>query len=161
VRVLVSSMTIEEIFTERELFKRRIHKNIQTELVRPSLPFPYTTNWVPPGPGELSLTFFFSGSIRSSHLQCQRQGYKRSPHCPAPVSAPAPAPPRTSPSWYRRLTMSLELRDAPDSFYFESLSRKAHEGAINQARIGACYHGFQPHSIRVPDGPTTYKYENP
>lgn len=33
VRVLVSSMTIEEIFTERELFKRRIHKNIQTELV--------------------------------------------------------------------------------------------------------------------------------
>lgn len=33
VRVLVSSMTIEEIFTEREMFKRRIHKNIQTELV--------------------------------------------------------------------------------------------------------------------------------
>lgn len=37
VRVLVSSMTIEEIFTERELFKRRIHKNIQTELVSPFL----------------------------------------------------------------------------------------------------------------------------
>jgi flotillin len=33
VRVLVSSMTIEEIFSERELFKRRVHKNIQTELV--------------------------------------------------------------------------------------------------------------------------------
>lgn len=39
VRVLVSSMTIEEIFTERELFKRRIHKNIQTELVSPLSPF--------------------------------------------------------------------------------------------------------------------------
>lgn len=33
VRVLVSSMTIEEIFSERELFKKRVHKNIQTELV--------------------------------------------------------------------------------------------------------------------------------
>lgn len=28
-----------------------------------------------------------------------------------------------------------ELRDAPNSSYFESLSRKAHEGAINQAKI--------------------------
>lgn len=28
-----------------------------------------------------------------------------------------------------------ELRDAPQSNYFESLSRKAHEGAINQARV--------------------------
>ncbi|KUJ12240.1 flotillin domain-containing protein [Mollisia scopiformis] len=28
-----------------------------------------------------------------------------------------------------------ELRDAPNSSYFDSLSRKAHEGAINQARI--------------------------
>lgn len=28
-----------------------------------------------------------------------------------------------------------ELRDAPNSNYFESLARKAHEGAINQARI--------------------------
>lgn len=35
VRVLVSSMTIEEIFTGREMFKRQIHKNIQTELVSP------------------------------------------------------------------------------------------------------------------------------
>lgn len=31
-RVLVSSMTMEEIFTEREEFKRRIFKNIQGEL---------------------------------------------------------------------------------------------------------------------------------
>jgi flotillin len=28
-----------------------------------------------------------------------------------------------------------ELVDAPNSIYFESLSRKAHEGATNQARI--------------------------
>jgi flotillin len=28
-----------------------------------------------------------------------------------------------------------ELKDAPNSIYFESLSRKAHEGATNQARI--------------------------
>ena len=27
-----------------------------------------------------------------------------------------------------------ELKDAPNSIYFESLSRKAHEGATNQAR---------------------------
>lgn len=33
VRVLVSSMTMEEIFTEREVFKRRIFRNIQGELV--------------------------------------------------------------------------------------------------------------------------------
>lgn len=32
VRVLVSSMTMEEIFTEREAFKRRIFRNIQGEL---------------------------------------------------------------------------------------------------------------------------------
>lgn len=28
-----------------------------------------------------------------------------------------------------------ELRDAPNSSYFESLSRKAHEGAINQGTL--------------------------
>lgn len=32
VRVLVSSMTMEEIFTEREEFKRKIFRNIQSEL---------------------------------------------------------------------------------------------------------------------------------
>lgn len=31
-RVLVSSMTMEEIFTEREMFKKRIFRNIQSEL---------------------------------------------------------------------------------------------------------------------------------
>ncbi|CAI4220142.1 unnamed protein product [Parascedosporium putredinis] len=73
VRVLVSSMTIEEIFSERELFKRRVHKNIQTELNK------------------------FGVYIFNANLK--------------------------------------ELKDAPNSIYFESLSRKAHEGATNQARI--------------------------
>jgi len=72
-RVLVSSMTMEEIFTERELFKKRIFRNIQ---------------------GELSQ---FGLRIFNANVK--------------------------------------ELRDAPNSVYFESLSRKAHEGACNQARI--------------------------
>ncbi|KAM0330782.1 hypothetical protein ACHAQA_003736 [Verticillium albo-atrum] len=73
VRVLVSSMTMEEIFTEREVFKRRIFKNIQSELSQ------------------------FGLKIYNANVK--------------------------------------ELRDAPESNYFESLSRKAHEGASNQARI--------------------------
>jgi flotillin len=73
VRVLVSSMTIEEIFTEREEFKRRIFKNIQSDLNQ------------------------FGLKIYNSNIK--------------------------------------ELKDAPNSTYFESLSRKAHEGATNQARI--------------------------
>jgi len=72
-RVLVSSMTMEEIFTEREEFKRRIFRNIQGELDQ------------------------FGLKIYNANVK--------------------------------------ELRDAPQSSYFESLSRKAHEGAINQARI--------------------------
>ncbi|GAO17464.1 hypothetical protein UVI_02051970 [Ustilaginoidea virens] len=71
-RVLVSSMTMEEIFTEREVFKKRIFRNIQSEL--------------------------------------DQFGY-----VPVPTVK--------------------ELKDAPGSVYFESLSRKAHEGATNQARI--------------------------
>ncbi|KAK2017040.1 SPFH domain/Band 7 family protein [Colletotrichum eremochloae] len=73
VRVLVSSMTMEEIFTEREVFKRRIFKNIQSELDQ------------------------FGLKIYNANVK--------------------------------------ELKDAPNSNYFESLSRKAHEGATNQARI--------------------------
>ncbi|KAF4818450.1 Flotillin-like protein 1 [Colletotrichum siamense] len=73
VRVLVSSMTMEEIFTEREVFKRRIFKNIQSELSQ------------------------FGLVIYNANVK--------------------------------------ELKDAPNSIYFESLSRKAHEGATNQARI--------------------------
>ncbi|KAL2139883.1 hypothetical protein VTI28DRAFT_4541 [Corynascus sepedonium] len=72
-RVLVSSMTMEEIFTEREVFKRRIFRNIQTELDQ------------------------FGCKIYNANVK--------------------------------------ELKDAPNSIYFESLSRKAHEGATNQARI--------------------------
>lgn len=73
VRVLVSSMTMEEIFTEREVFKRRIFRNIQGELDQ------------------------FGLKIYNANVK--------------------------------------ELKDAPNSIYFESLSRKAHEGATNQARI--------------------------
>lgn len=72
-RVLVSSMTMEEIFTERETFKKRIFRNIQGELDQ------------------------FGLKIYNANVR--------------------------------------ELRDAPNSIYFESLSRKAHEGATNQARI--------------------------
>lgn len=72
-RVLVSSMTMEEIFTEREVFKRRIFRNIQGELDQ------------------------FGLKIYNANVK--------------------------------------ELKDAPNSVYFESLSRKAHEGATNQARI--------------------------
>ncbi|KAJ4289934.1 hypothetical protein N0V88_006731 [Collariella sp. IMI 366227] len=72
-RVLVSSMTMEEIFTEREVFKRRIFRNIQGELDQ------------------------FGLCIYNANVK--------------------------------------ELKDAPNSIYFESLSRKAHEGATNQARI--------------------------
>jgi flotillin len=72
-RVLVSSMTMEEIFTEREVFKRRIFRNIQGELRQFGL-------------------YIYNSNVK-------------------------------------------ELKDAPNSTYFESLSRKAHEGATNQARI--------------------------
>ncbi|KAM4060826.1 SPFH domain/band 7 family protein [Hirsutella rhossiliensis] len=72
-RVLVSSMTMEEIFTERDVFKRRIFRNIQSELDQ------------------------FGLKIYNANVK--------------------------------------ELKDAPGSVYFESLSRKAHEGATNQARI--------------------------
>jgi flotillin len=72
-RVLVSSMTMEEIFTEREVFKKRIFRNIQSELDQ------------------------FGLKIYNANVK--------------------------------------ELKDAPDSVYFASLSRKAHEGATNQARI--------------------------
>ncbi|KAF7547047.1 hypothetical protein G7046_g9124 [Stylonectria norvegica] len=72
-RVLVSSMTMEEIFTEREVFKKRIFRNIQGELDQ------------------------FGLKIYNANVK--------------------------------------ELKDAPNSVYFASLSRKAHEGATNQARI--------------------------
>lgn len=73
VRVLVSAMTMEEIFSEREVFKRRIFRNIQSELDQ------------------------FGLKIYNANVK--------------------------------------ELKDAPGSTYFASLSQKAHEGATNQARI--------------------------
>ncbi|APA15510.1 hypothetical protein SS1G_13459 [Sclerotinia sclerotiorum 1980 UF-70] len=72
-RVLVSSMSMEKIFTEREAFKKDIFKNIQSELSQ------------------------FGLRIYNANVK--------------------------------------ELKDAPGSNYFASLSKKAHEGAINQARI--------------------------
>ncbi|RDW72151.1 hypothetical protein BP5796_08185 [Coleophoma crateriformis] len=72
-RVIVSMMTMEEIFSEREQFKTRIYMNIQTELDQ------------------------FGLMIYNANVK--------------------------------------ELADAPHSNYFESMSKKAHEGAINQARI--------------------------
>lgn len=72
-RVLVSSLTMEELFTNREEFKKRIFRNIQGELDN------------------------FGLRIWNANVK--------------------------------------ELRDAPESNYFKSLSQKAHEGATNQARI--------------------------
>lgn len=72
-RVIVSSMSMEEIFTEREQFKSRVSKNIAEEL------------------GQFGLKIY-NANVK-------------------------------------------ELRDAPGSSYFDSLARKAHEGAINQARV--------------------------
>jgi len=72
-RVLVSAMTMEEIFAEREQFKKRIYVNIQSELDQ------------------------FGLKIYNANIK--------------------------------------ELKDAPDSNYFATLSKKAHEGASNQARI--------------------------
>jgi flotillin len=56
-RVLVSSMTMEEIFTEREVFKKRIFRNIQGELDQFGLkiynanvrPIPYPPIFLIPG----------------------------------------------------------------------------------------------------------------
>ncbi|KAK4101252.1 hypothetical protein N658DRAFT_425951 [Parathielavia hyrcaniae] len=85
-RVLVSSMTMEEIFTEREVFKRRIYRNIQIEL------------------DQFGLKIYNAKQVH--HL-----------------------------FFMSIITAVKELKDAPNSIYFESLSRKAHEGATNQARI--------------------------
>ncbi|KAJ4414515.1 hypothetical protein N0V85_003119 [Neurospora sp. IMI 360204] len=73
VRVIVARKTMEEIFSEREEFKRSIFHNIQSELDQ------------------------FGLKIYNANVK--------------------------------------ELKDAPESTYFASLSQKAHEGATNQARI--------------------------
>lgn len=72
-RVIVSGMTMEEIFKERQIFKAKVIENVQNELDQ------------------------FGLRIYNANVK--------------------------------------ELQDTPGSEYFASLSRKAHEGARNQARI--------------------------
>ncbi|PGH23698.1 hypothetical protein AJ80_02304 [Polytolypa hystricis UAMH7299] len=72
-RVIVSSMTMEEIFKERQVFKQHVIENVQNELDQ------------------------FGLRIYNANVK--------------------------------------ELQDTPGSEYFSYLSRKAHEGALNQAKI--------------------------
>ncbi|PLB47079.1 hypothetical protein P170DRAFT_438795 [Aspergillus steynii IBT 23096] len=72
-RVIVSSMTMEEIFKERQVFKNKVIDNVQNELKQ------------------------FGLKIYNANVK--------------------------------------ELQDTPGSEYFAFLSRKAHEGALNQAKI--------------------------
>ncbi len=72
-RVIISSMTMEQVFKERQIFKQKVIENIQHELQQ------------------------FGLMIYNANVK--------------------------------------ELRDAAGSEYFAFLSRKAHEGASNQARI--------------------------
>ncbi|KAG5952426.1 hypothetical protein E4U53_000908 [Claviceps sorghi] len=100
-RVLVSSMTMEEIFTEREVFKKRIFRNIQSELDQ----FGYVLSVVPALAGQAD-----KGVVANNKTFSTASRFTTPMHV-------------------------KELKDAPGSVYFESLSRKAHEGATNQARI--------------------------
>jgi len=72
-RVIVSGMTMEEIFKERQIFKTKIIENVQSELDQ------------------------FGLKIYNANVK--------------------------------------ELQDTPGSEYFQFLSRKAHEGASNQAKV--------------------------
>ncbi|EEH37129.1 flotillin domain-containing protein [Paracoccidioides lutzii Pb01] len=72
-RVIVSGMTMEEIFKERQIFKQHVIENVQNELDQ------------------------FGLRIYNANVK--------------------------------------ELQDTPGSEYFAFLSRKAHEGALNQAKI--------------------------
>jgi len=72
-RVIVSSMTMEEIFKERQIFKNKVIENVQNQL------------------GQFGLRIY-NANVK-------------------------------------------ELQDTPGSEYFAYLSRKAHEGALNQAKI--------------------------
>ncbi|EEP75992.1 conserved hypothetical protein [Uncinocarpus reesii 1704] len=77
-RVIVSSMTMEEIFKERQVFKQHVIDNVQNELDQFGL--------------RMQVTPPYNANVK-------------------------------------------ELQDAPGSEYFSYLSRKAHEGALNQAKI--------------------------
>lgn len=72
-RSIVSTMTMEELFSERKIFRDKVIKSVQTELDQ------------------------FGLKIYNANVK--------------------------------------ELQDTPGSEYFAYLSRKAHEGALNQARI--------------------------
>lgn len=72
-RSIVSTMTMEELFRERKVFKDSVIKNVQSELDQFGL-------------------IIYNANVK-------------------------------------------ELQDTPGNEYFSSLSRKAHEGAINQARV--------------------------
>ena len=81
-RVIVSDMTMDEIFNQRQVFKNKVIENVQSELSQ------------------------FGLKIYNANVK--------------------------------------ELQDSPGSEYFKSLSRKAHEGASNQAKIDvadACMRG--------------------
>lgn len=106
-RVLVSSMTMEEIFTEREEFSESIPPPICSLLSRRDQnrdPPQRHSNHKADDPAERRIFRNIQSELDQFGLKIYNANVK-------------------------------ELRDAPESNYFESLARKAHEGATNQARI--------------------------
>lgn len=92
-RVLVSSMTMEEIFTEREEFKRRIFRNIQGELDQFGLKICKPTHW----PCAHILTLSFTDKFVPQTTQTSR-------------SSRMPSAPTTSSPSRRRHTRVLPIR---------------------------------------------------
>ncbi|KAH2318555.1 hypothetical protein KXW82_002984 [Aspergillus fumigatus] len=90
-RVIVSSMTMEEIFKERQIFKTKVIRNVQSELQQFGLKM-YVWHIA-----LLLALWLISFHIYNANVK--------------------------------------ELQDTPGSEYFAFLSRKAHEGALNQAKI--------------------------
>jgi flotillin len=108
-RVIVSSMTMEEIFKERQVFKTKgpwllLCSNLQ-----------------------LANVILSSHSKRSERASTIWTENVRVAHC-AFVSTVAYA-------FHSYNANVKELQDTPGSEYFAFLSRKAHEGALNQAKI--------------------------
>lgn len=101
-RVIISSMTMEEIFTEREDFSKRLPAPSCLQGVRLETAEQKKDTYN----GQLERKIF--RNIQSELDQFGLKIYNAN---------------------------VKELRDAPNSNYFESLARKAHEGATNQARI--------------------------
>ena len=104
-RVIVSGLTMEEIFKERQLFKTKVIENVQSELNQ------------------------FGLGIYNANVK--------------------------------------ELQDTAGSEYFKFLSRKAHEGASNQAKVdvaNACMMGeigvctlFFEHPLSCPDSSSRFQ----